>query len=139
MTLNNDARLQSKGAWLTQGPSKPNASYCKFIFTFLLSRNHFNMGIGEEEVKVDWDVRSKIFQDGLLLTEMTQKGVLFLRAFSHVGLKRRPSLSCTFQGGLSSQLCRGCTGGFPGASIWECAGLQSSAVGKYNHWLSLGF
>lgn len=33
----------------------------ELIFTFLLSRNNFNMGIGEKEIEVDWDVRSKIF------------------------------------------------------------------------------
>lgn len=49
-----------------------NEKLHKLICTFLLSRNNFHMRIGKEKVKMDWDVRSKIFQDCFLLTEMMQ-------------------------------------------------------------------
>lgn len=55
-----------------------NASPHKIICTFLLSRNNFNMGIGEEKVKVDRDVCSKVFQDCFLLTEIMQMYFLLL-------------------------------------------------------------
>lgn len=38
------------------------------IDTFLFSRNHFHVGIGEEEVEVDWDVCSQILKKCFLLT-----------------------------------------------------------------------
>lgn len=50
-------------------------------FTFLLSRNNFNMGIGEEEVEVDWYVCSKIFQDCFLLAKIMQ--TYFCLCFQH--------------------------------------------------------
>lgn len=56
----------------TINASLQNKRLHKLICTFLLSRNYFNMGIREEEVEVDWDVRSKIFQDCFLLTEIMQ-------------------------------------------------------------------
>lgn len=95
------------------------------------------MGIGEEEVEVDWDVRSKIFQDCFLLTEIIQTYFLLLFSTSVFSKSSSTYLICTFQGVFSFQLCTGCTVVFLDAYIWERAELQSSAVGKYNHWLSL--
>lgn len=117
----------------TINASLQNKRLHKLICTFLLSRNYFNMGIREEEVEVDWDVRSKIFQDCFLLTEIMQTYFYYCFQFQISSTY----LICTFQGGFSFQLCTGCTEVFLDAYIWECAELQSSTVGKYNHWLSL--
>lgn len=95
------------------------------------------MGIGEEKIEVDWDVGSKIFQDCFLLTEIMQIYLGYCFQDNIFFLKSSTQLIRTFQGGLSFRLCKGCTGVFLDAYIWECASLQSSAVGKYNHWLSL--
>lgn len=40
--------------------------------TFLFSRNHFHVGIREEEVEVDWDICAQILQKCFLLTEIKQ-------------------------------------------------------------------
>ena len=43
-----------------------------YLPTFLLAGNYFHVGIREQEVEVDWDVRPKIFKKCLLLAEMKQ-------------------------------------------------------------------
>lgn len=40
------------------------------LFTFLFPRNHFHMGVREEEVEVDWDVCSQILKECFLLAEI---------------------------------------------------------------------
>lgn len=54
----------------------PECLSCLFLsfllFTFLFPRNHFHMGVREEEVEVDWDVCSQILKKCFLLTEIQQ-------------------------------------------------------------------